>query len=482
MRSVALPAGLYALLILAAVPIGAYAMLVAPWAAIFLGILALATVARTWPRIRFCLLSMGTSVLWLGDRRLAVVALAVEAIGLADGLRHWPARRQARKLEKLLTQLHPNDGPFDLKRARVAAGTISTSWKMPAGVTSTHLMGHHESLEQALGTNVRLWYEDGHHHIVMGSTKMPKTLNYWQFYRQSRPPARGTLWFGVGVSTWGPLWADLAELPHLMIAGASSMGKSVFLRQMLAHLLWEHGPERLQLWAIDLKLGMELNTFEGLPHLSGRPVLTNVSGMLAALQPLEQLMEERLELLARARAKNLTAYNGLHNVRPLPYYLLVVDEFGELRPEVAPAESEERRQRRQAMELLSRLCRLGRACGLHVVGATQRSDAETVPGDLKANLATAVLAYHVVNSDHSYVALGRGDASAATLPARPGAAVFKREAGNADRVVTPYISPESAVKTLRNKWGIGTHLTLERFEADDEEPSGARDPDYPLVG
>jgi S-DNA-T family DNA segregation ATPase FtsK/SpoIIIE len=134
---------------------------------------------------------------------------------------------------------------------------------------------------------------------------------------------------GVGESREGPLWADLAELPHLLIGGQTGAGKSVFLRQLLTGLLLKLGPDRLQLALVDLKGGTELNLFERLPHVIG-PVARDQESCLELFEMVMRELFRRQALLDSAGLEDIERWNAAHPDEALPYVLVVVDEVAEL--------------------------------------------------------------------------------------------------------------------------------------------------------
>ena len=134
---------------------------------------------------------------------------------------------------------------------------------------------------------------------------------------------------GIGESREGALWADLAELPHLLVGGHTGSGKSVFLRQLLTGLLLRLGPDRLRLALVDLKGGTELNLFERLPHLMA-PVARDQEACLELFQMVTSELFRRQVLLDRAGLEDIERWNEVHPDQALPYILVVVDEVAEL--------------------------------------------------------------------------------------------------------------------------------------------------------
>jgi len=206
-----------------------------------------------------------------------------------------------------------------------------------------------------------------------------------------------------------PLIADLARMPHLLIAGATGSGKSVCITSIAACLAMNNTPEDLRMVMIDSKM-VELIRFNGLPHLYGK-VETNIERILGVLRWVVVEMEHRYRLLEGAHARDLNSYN--HKVtrkadgKALPRIVVLIDELADLMMS-APDVTEHN---------LVRLAQMARATGIHLVVATQRPSTDVVTGLIKANFP-ARLAFAVASGIDSRVILdytgaesllGRGD-------------------------------------------------------------------------
>lgn len=209
------------------------------------------------------------------------------------------------------------------------------------------------------------------------------------------------LMMGLGRDTSGaPAVMDLAQAPHLLIAGATGSGKSVSINAILTSLLMQHGPESLQLVLVDPKM-VELPSYNGIPHLIGN-VITDVEQVMGALTWLLLQMDDRYRLFREAGARNITAYNemarkrtrGRGEMKPLPYIVLVVDELADLM--MTAAEDVERQ--------VCRLAQMSRATGIHLILATQRPSTDVVTGVIKANFPTRI-AFAVTSQVDSRVIL-----------------------------------------------------------------------------
>jgi S-DNA-T family DNA segregation ATPase FtsK/SpoIIIE len=206
-----------------------------------------------------------------------------------------------------------------------------------------------------------------------------------------------------------PVAADLARMPHLLIAGATGSGKSVCITSIAACLAMNNPPEDLRMVMIDSKM-VELLRFNGLPHLYGK-VETNIERILGVLRWIVVEMEHRYRLLEAAPARDLEAYNRRLSRKkegaPLPRIVVLIDELADLMMS-APDQTEHN---------LVRLAQMARATGIHLIVATQRPSTDVVTGLIKANFP-ARLAFAVASGVDSRVILdttgaesllGRGD-------------------------------------------------------------------------
>jgi S-DNA-T family DNA segregation ATPase FtsK/SpoIIIE len=225
------------------------------------------------------------------------------------------------------------------------------------------------------------------------------------FYRSMSP-----LSIALGRDVSGnPLVADLARMPHLLIAGTTGSGKSVCIASLAVCLAMNNAPEDLRMVMIDSKM-VELIRFNGLPHLYGK-VETDVERILGVLRWVVVEMEHRYKLLEAAKARDVDAYNRQSHrhkdLQTMPRIVVLIDEMADLMMS-APDQTEHN---------LVRLAQMARATGIHLVVATQRPSTDVVTGLIKANFP-ARLAFSVASGVDSRVILdlpgaetllGRGD-------------------------------------------------------------------------
>lgn len=221
--------------------------------------------------------------------------------------------------------------------------------------------------------------------------------------------SKGRLPIALGEDVKGkPVTADLARMPHLLIAGATGTGKSVCINSIVGCLLLTHTPETLRMLMIDPKM-VELTVYNGTPHLLS-PVVTDVDRAAGVLFWCVKEMERRYQLLNKAGTRDLERYNAYLRKRGeeiLPYIVVVVDEMADLMM-AAPEEVEKH---------IIRLAQMARAVGIHLIIATQRPSVDVITGLIKANFP-ARIAFAVTSQTDSRVVLdvpgadrllGRGD-------------------------------------------------------------------------
>ncbi|MDD5287550.1 MAG: DNA translocase FtsK [Dehalococcoidales bacterium] len=171
--------------------------------------------------------------------------------------------------------------------------------------------------------------------------------------------------------------ADLAKMPHLLIAGATGSGKTVCLNAIIACLLMQNTPDELRFIMIDPKR-VELTPYNSIPQLAV-PVIVNAEKAIEALRWLNQEMDNRYQQLARAGVRNIEGYNKNRTGKDkMPYLILVIDELADLM--MAGFDEVE--------HILCRLAQLARAIGIHLIVATQRPSVDVVTGLIKANFPT----------------------------------------------------------------------------------------------
>ncbi|MCR4418779.1 MAG: DNA translocase FtsK 4TM domain-containing protein [Clostridia bacterium] len=197
-----------------------------------------------------------------------------------------------------------------------------------------------------------------------------------------------------------PVVADLAKMPHLLIAGATGSGKSVCLNGLICSLLYKARPTELKFMLIDPKM-VELTGYNGIPHLL-TSVVTDAKKAAAALRWMTTEMDNRYARFAAAGVRDLRRYNRAQRLtgrKPLSYIVVIIDELAELMM-VAPAEVE---------DSICRLAQKARAAGIHLVVATQRPSVDVITGLIKANIPSRI-AFAVSSQTDSRTILDLGGA------------------------------------------------------------------------
>jgi len=213
--------------------------------------------------------------------------------------------------------------------------------------------------------------------------------------------------------------ADLAAMPHLLIAGSTGAGKSVAINSMIISMLYKSNPDEVKFILIDPKR-LELGLYEAIPHLF-TPIVTDAKLAANALRNATREMERRLKVLAEAGVRNLEQYNRLFDADdaplalmengeqagPLPYVVIVIDELADLMLIDSP----------NVEESITRLAQMARAVGIHLILATQRPSVDVITGLIKANfparisfrVATKVDSRTILDGNGAEALLGKGD-------------------------------------------------------------------------
>ena len=261
-------------------------------------------------------------------------------------------------------------------------------------------------------------------------------------YRSEKASARAPLLIPLGRTVAGePVSIDLAQMPHLLIAGATGAGKSVCMGAIATALLMQCSPVELRLVMLDPKM-VELSRFDGIPHLLG-PVEIDHGRIIGVLRWCANEMDRRYKLLEASGARNITGYNEAQLMkgaaaRPLPYIVMLIDEIGDLMLS-NPDETE---------RAVTRLAQMARAVGMHLVIATQRPSVDVITGLIKANFPSRI-AFSVASSADSRVIIDR---SGAEQLLGSGDMLFQAaDAAEPQRIQGCFVS-EDDVRVVVNHW------------------------------
>lgn len=218
--------------------------------------------------------------------------------------------------------------------------------------------------------------------------------------------SKSKLIVSLGLDVSGnPVVANIAKMPHVLIAGTTGSGKSVLINSFIASLLFRASPSEVKLILIDPKR-VELTGYNGIPHLM-TPVIVEVEKILASLKWAMDEMERRYKTFAERGVRNIDSYNELAGFQSLPYIVILIDELADLMA-FAPVEVE---------DAIARLAQMARATGIHLIISTQRPSVDVITGLIKANVPCRI-AFNVSSMIDSRVILdtpgaekllGRGD-------------------------------------------------------------------------
>jgi len=247
-----------------------------------------------------------------------------------------------------------------------------------------------------------------------------------------KDPARLNLILGRDVAG-NPIWADLAKMPHLLIAGATGSGKSICINSIIATLLCQKTPEELKFILVDPKR-VELPRYNDIPHLL-TPVIVDSSKAINALKWAIGEMERRYEVLSEVKARDIFAYNSTQS-SILPYIVIIIDELADIMAAFG----------REVEGAIIRLAQMSRAVGIHLIIATQRPSVEVITGLIKANI-TSRIAFQVASQVDSRTIL---DVAGADKLLGNGDMLFlSGEVAHTKRIQGVYVSEKEAKNIVK---------------------------------
>ena len=319
-----------------------------------------------------------------------------------------------RKIEELLSKLQQFKVDGDVVRTYSGPLVTTFEFKPAPNVKVSKILGLQDDLAMALSAEtIRIQAPIPGRDVVGIEIPNEKIDTIYlreilesDLFKESKSP----LTVALGKDIVGkPFITDINKLPHLLIAGTTGSGKSVGINAMILSLLYRNDPDHLKLMLIDPKM-LEFSMYNDIPHLI-TPVITEPVKAIAALANMVGEMERRYKLMAESRTKNIENYNEKvkkeGSAEPFPYIVIVIDELADLMMNGG-----------KDVELsIARLAQKSRACGIHLIVATQRPSVDVVTGLIKANLPSR-LSYRVGQRIDSKVILdsmgaesllGRGD-------------------------------------------------------------------------
>jgi S-DNA-T family DNA segregation ATPase FtsK/SpoIIIE len=434
-----------------------------------------------------------------GEYQLPALDLLAEPVAVKDnhGLTDEALEENARMLEAVLTD-------FGVK-GRITAvrpGPVVTLYEFEpaAGVKSSRVISLSDDIARSMSAvAARVAVVSGRNVIGI---ELPNQIRETIFLREllasgDYEKTRAPLTLALGKTIGGePVMADLAKMPHLLVAGTTGSGKSVGLNTMILSLLYRLAPEQCRLIMIDPKM-LELSVYDGIPHLLA-PVVTDPKKAVVALKWAVKEMEERYRKMSKMGVRGVEAFNervrkakekgetlkrtvqtgfDRETGKPIyedealefeamPFIVVVVDEMADLMM-ISGKEIE---------GAIQRLAQMARAAGIHLIAATQRPSVDVITGTIKANFPTRI-SFQVTSKIDSRTILGEQGAEQLL---GQGDMLYMAAGGRIRRVHGPFVSDhevEDVVRFLKDQ-GVPDYLDAVTEEPDDD---GEGDP-YALFG
>ncbi len=246
--------------------------------------------------------------------------------------------------------------------------------------------------------------------------------------------SKSKLSLSLGLDVAGkPVVADLAKMPHVLIAGQTGSGKSVAINAFISTLLFRASPNEVKFILVDPKR-VELTGYNGIPHLLA-PVITDPEKVVSALKYLMAEMDHRYKMFAQVGARNIDSYNEISGFQALPYIVLVIDELADIML-FSPVEVE---------DSITRLAQMSRATGIHMLLSTQRPSVDILTGLIKANVPCRI-AFAVASQIDSRVILDTPGAE--RLLGRGDMLFLPPEAAKAKRIQGAYVSDNDITRLI----------------------------------
>ncbi len=394
-------------------------------------------------------------------------------------------------------QIVLNDFGVKGRIAEVRPGPVVTLFELePApGTKSSRVIALAEDIARSMSaTSARVAVVPGRNAIGIELPNQDRETVYLRDLLASKSfkRSRYALPLALGETIGGdPTIADLAKMPHLLIAGTTGSGKSVGINAMILSLLYKLTPEECRFIMIDPKM-LELSIYEGIPHLLA-PVVIDPQKAVAALKWVVREMESRYEVMAKMGVRNIAGFNkkakeardsGEVFTRPvqtgydsnsgepiweneiidmshMPHIVVVIDEMADLMI-VAGKEIE---------ALVQRLAQMARAAGIHLITATQRPSVDVITGTIKANFPTRI-SYMVTTKIDSRTILGEQGAEQLL---GMGDLLYQASGGKLQRVHGPFVSDEEVEEVVSYLKDIGEPDYVEGITDEPEEDTPVMD-------
>ncbi|HCI05271.1 TPA: cell division protein FtsK [Patescibacteria group bacterium] len=263
--------------------------------------------------------------------------------------------------------------------------------------------------------------------------------------------------FPLGRDVMGSaIFTDISKLPHLLVAGATGTGKSIFIHSAITSLIYRNSPQNLRFILIDPKR-VELSTYENIPYLLS-PVITEGKKAILALKWAISEMERRYDLLLAEHSRDIYSYNqkiGHLKEKTLPYIIIFIDELADLMATYG----------KELEAMIIRLSQMARATGIHLIVSTQRPSVEVITGLIKANI-TARVAFQVASQVDSRTILDA--AGAEKLLGRGDSLFISADTSKPKRIQGPFISEKESERVVAYLKEKGQKLLGEDYGYDPE--------------
>src|SRR6202008_33797 len=394
-------------------------------------------------------------------------------------------RQNAQLLENVLAEFGVR-GQVD----QIRPGPVVTLYELApaAGVKSARVVAPSDDLAPSMTVAAcRVSVVPGRNAIGIELPNQKRETVYLRDLLNSPEYERGgqVLPMALGETIGGESYiADLAKMPHLLIAGTTGSGKSVGVNAMILSILYRLPPEQCRMIMIDPKM-LELSVYDGIPHLL-TPVVTDPKKAIVALKWAVREMEDRYRRMSKIGVRNIASYNerareaaekadhfertvqpgvdaagrplyesGKIKPEPMPYLVVIIDEVADLMM-VAGKDIE---------GAVQRLAQMARAAGIHVIMATQRPSVDVITGTIKANFPTRI-SFQVTSKIDSRTILGEQGAEQLL---GQGDMLYMAGGGRISRVHGPFCSDEEVEKIVRHLKSQGTPQYLEAVTTAEDE-------------
>ncbi len=425
---------------------------------------------------------------------LPALSLLAEPKRVGPSPEHAPERLEAmaRRLEEVLSD-------FGVKGdiINVRPGPVVTLFELePApGIKSSRVISLADDIARSMSAiSARVAVVPGRNAIGI---ELPNQTRETVYFREMLASSdfekmKGKLPICLGKTIGGePIIADLARMPHLLIAGTTGSGKSVGINTFILSLLFQMTPEQCRMIMIDPKM-LELSIYDGIPHLL-TPVVTDPQKAVVALKWAVREMEDRYRKMSKIGVRNIDGFNQRvteaakegrvisrtvqtgfdretgeaiyeseeFNLEPLPYIVVIVDEMADLMM-VAGKDIE---------GAIQRLAQMARAAGIHIVTATQRPSVDVITGTIKANFPTRI-SFMVTSKIDSRTILGEQGAEQLL---GNGDMLYMASGGRTKRLHGAFVSDAEVEAVVAHLKSQGSPDYLDSVTADDEEGGGSAD-------